>query len=1196
MVKVNGQNFIVYDMDTLQTILDRIAVQNNTSTKYLYFEDGIPELDKFTTNDDIIVEDLLATIKDYGSKNKRFESLYNDIIDKINQQRLDLLDDVYVPFITYNTAISDAGPGALAFVLIYQNELDNNNWFDQKVFVKEIWENREQGQLSIDADIAKIKKESDEQQEMFQKIKQTKGIVYTRFETDKINFEMDILCDNTSIIEMFNYIKLYPKVPFASFNDFYKILKDYVPYREWSINDEVFANTDSILYNVIIIKVLQRKNLSGITMSDYSDTYITVPRDTNQDNFILTASINTAGKNVSLSTFINTVLDIFPQKYKLSEPRERGVNGIFYFPNFTLNKYVLADLILTNPLFSNLLAIDESSKATKSKNSVYIHFKNKKLGYITANLTDKISEKGDPTLKGKDIIDTFPIGSHYIRVRISRAENIDNVKQFQILLSKLMAIYMEQYSTIVSFYKRFIPNFGIPSKSEKKEPVSTVLTIKDLAPEVFVSGYPKLCNKQPSIVTDDQAIQKREQGIPVMKYPMSEEEGFLPRNYVCDHHPTHPFPGLRSNPLSNNDIVPYLPCCFEKDHSQIEGKPYGTYFYGEQSKQGIGVGQQDFITTNKFTDNNIYGTLPEDIQKTIKLFSSEDNYMFLRKGVYDTKNSFLQCVLEALEDEQIKEYKNKDNIEIYLNDLRQSIAKREKYISVCKQSMYDFSDQEIIDILKDPKQYFDPYYFTSLLENFLECNIYVFKRCKTTRSQLMIPRHLQGYYKTQKQNRCIFIYEHLGSDSNYADYPRCELIVKWRKNIAGDVLQYADYDSNLCKGVVGIYNQLVTSYSLTTQISETIFTLPDSLDLIEQGIDSYGKCRMLKVRYKKQIITILTDPMAPMLLSSVSEWLVTKNSSEVIIEFAAFLGMSITKQNINNDVAKSYGGKIGNLNVTIPIIDRSISNGIPTYEQNIDYPISNVSSILNYNFYKKVSRYIIAYVMWLYSKYLYKTKEDISINSMNSFQRSNIKIDENFVYGNINKTFSMNSGVMSGNKLIVKSEETLKRLLYVLRIQSRNRRKILTYHTRTVIEDYYQDITDFDQYQFQVILQGEDSVDKWIGEQRSKYLLYDFIQHTKLTPYFFRNKLIDDHIYLAQNVDTLEKAYNIAHTWNTDNYNPGESTELTKSRMTDYTLYLYVNNEKIDKKVYGNSVTAENYKIIGYKIESISAFTVLLKL
>ena len=43
---------------------------------------------------------------------------------------------------------------------------------------------------------------------MFLKIKQTKGIVFTRFETDKINFEMDILCDNTSIIEMFNYINM----------------------------------------------------------------------------------------------------------------------------------------------------------------------------------------------------------------------------------------------------------------------------------------------------------------------------------------------------------------------------------------------------------------------------------------------------------------------------------------------------------------------------------------------------------------------------------------------------------------------------------------------------------------------------------------------------------------------------------------------------------------------------------------------------------------------------------------------------------------------------------------------------------------------------------------------------------------------------------------------------------------------------
>ena len=446
MVKVNGKNFVIYDMDTLQTILDRIAVQNNTTTKYLYFEDGIPDLDKFSTDDDIIVENLLDVIKKYSSENKTFDSLYNYIEDKLAQQKLDLMEDVYIPFIVYNTAISDAGPGAMAFVLIYQNELDKNSWFDEKVSVKNIWTDREQSKLSIQADIAKIKRESDEQQEMFLKLKQAKGIKYTRFETDKINFEMTIKAPNTSIIELFNYIKLYPKVPFVSFNDFYKILKDFTPYREWSINDEVFKNAESILYNVIIMKVLQRSTLSGITMSDYSDTYITIPENSDVDGFILTASINTAGKNVSLPTFIKTVLDIFPQRYVITDPTERGINGVFYFPNFSLNKYVLADLILNNSLFSGLLAIDESSKATKAKNSVYIHFRNNKLGYITANLTEKISEKGDPALRGKDIITTFPLGSRYVRVRIARAENMDNVKQFQALLSKLMAIYLEQYS------------------------------------------------------------------------------------------------------------------------------------------------------------------------------------------------------------------------------------------------------------------------------------------------------------------------------------------------------------------------------------------------------------------------------------------------------------------------------------------------------------------------------------------------------------------------------------------------------------------------------------------------------------------------------------------------------------------------------------------------------------------------------
>ena len=129
-----------------------------------------------------------------------------------------------------------------------------------------------------------------------------------------------------------------------------------------------------------------------------------------------------------------------------------------------------------------------------------------------------------------------------------------------------------------------------------------------------------------------------------------------------------------------------------------------------------------------------------------------------------------------------------------------------------------------------------------------------------------------------------------------------------------------------------------------------------------------------------------------------------------------------------------------------------------------------------------------------------------------------IEINENFNYGNIPIQFSLNNNIMSGGKLVLKSEETYDRLSYLLSIELiRNINKILTFYDRQIIENYYTEISDFDSYQFQVILKGSDSIQKFIESNLQddiQYKLYDTILKESLSPYFFKNKHVDDNIYL----------------------------------------------------------------------------------
>jgi hypothetical protein len=235
----------------------------------------------------------------------------------------------------------------------------------------------------------------------------------------------------------------------------------------------------------------------------------------------------------------------------------------------------------------------------------------------------------------------------------------------------------------------------------------------------------------------------------------------------------------------------------------------------------------------------------------------------------------------------------------------------------------------------------------------------------------------------------------------------------------------------------------------------------------------------------------------------------------------------------------------------------------------------------------------------LYSKYLNEENETISLDSILSFREKYIVIDRNFEYiGNISKRFDMASPLFNKNKLVIKSEETLKRLLYALRIFSRQREKLLNYYKLENIENYYLDVTDFDQYHYQVIIQGEESLKNWIKDQTINYNLYDTIQTNKLQPYFFRNKLVNnEEIYLAQNSNTLEQSLKIHKIWKKKGYNLGEEYYPDSEITTKYVLFSYKNLKDIVRYEIGGEHDKEDYpNIIGYKIDGKAFYTTLLNL
>ena len=247
----------------------------------------------------------------------------------------------------------------------------------------------------------------------------------------------------------------------------FKILKDFIPYEEW----HGFHLSDTIMF-----KILQKTSSSNITCNDYTEAWLQIIEEENKE--FIKISINVTNlSNITKDDLINMLLDTINIKFNnKKEEGLEGLKGVFYFPVTSItkkfNNYVFSDLVMNNKMFSFFMAINESDKATKKKESLYIHFYDKKIGEVKANITPKISIRNDPDLRGKDMIDDFKEGEQYLRVKISSAKNTEVVEEFQEIFSKFLQIYDDEYDDICEFYedfiKIFVKNLNLNSKTKTK--------------------------------------------------------------------------------------------------------------------------------------------------------------------------------------------------------------------------------------------------------------------------------------------------------------------------------------------------------------------------------------------------------------------------------------------------------------------------------------------------------------------------------------------------------------------------------------------------------------------------------------------------------------------------------------------------------------------------------------------------------
>lgn len=239
---VDGKRFITYELDSRESIKNRIALEKKILPDRILFT--------FTVDENGDTNITTTTIEDVMNryKNSQFQQFYEDNKDQFN------IDFESIANIWY-LIVLDEGKKSDPYVDLTFDEYIKQYKYSLSRLQDSIKDFKEQQRSKFNLFTASAKKELD----IVKELDRHKSIHTTSVEVVKVKTEVSFEVDY-DIFELFNYIKMSRDVPFAVIGDYYKILKDFIPLDRWTYAREKleadFGNKKEVLY----LKTLNVRN------------------------------------------------------------------------------------------------------------------------------------------------------------------------------------------------------------------------------------------------------------------------------------------------------------------------------------------------------------------------------------------------------------------------------------------------------------------------------------------------------------------------------------------------------------------------------------------------------------------------------------------------------------------------------------------------------------------------------------------------------------------------------------------------------------------------------------------------------------------------------------------------------------------------------------------------------------------------
>jgi hypothetical protein len=903
------------------------------------------------------------------------------------------------------------------------------------------------------------------------------------------------------LYEIFNKIQSSRKIPFTNLNNFYKALNEIKVPTEWCKPELENADTLRIYFYPQVENELY-------CVAEISQ--ISTEKGINSYTYNIFATID-----FDLNTIINSFIDVLPFLPKEMTVQKEFGKGYFLLnlDNIVFQEDVFYDFCMNNKIASEMFSIDEKYKIHKIRGGLKFAI-NKNLLNTDENVkciikTKKIEKSTEQEIK--DFPNFAKVGKESMIISISGNIHFQTLEFYKKMIENLLYfINKNKQDFFINYYCNFIQNIKDLIKVEKKTTeITKDLALKEIVPDLFLSGYVRSCSYPPSILLNplsDSEIDKKK----VMVFPKhgSQQTSF---QYVCDKDTKKVYPGLRMNDMENTDIYPVVPCCYQDDQTS---KGTIRYNYENDIKFDTDAlsGTATFITTRKLLKPLQEGALPPTIKN---LLTMTDNSALLNESqfirIHVPKSPF--SIIEALKIATKSKLSDKDILQLI-----------NKYTT---ENLLCQSGLEIEDALQivNNKAYMDIKDWCPILEHIFNVKIAIFlsRKEEGILSHQNYNRYLILPSKSHYSNM-ILILNTTGGEFDRIDYPHNELIVK-KNNKTKEYTYLFNIESETAKAIESIYRNIIKTVNIN---------LPTTLKIDYQKQDGFGKIRELYV----DNYIIYTSPIYPISNGKKFDIPVTNTIKTEMPVKKALEMMKIYNIEDNNLSIIEYKNKkialVGEQNTFYFVIrlkqndlNLDLINDFPIYPvQNEGYlipPSDELSFIKRYNYYIRLSNYITSYACYLYS-YLKSKNNELTIKE---FEKS-IKIDKTINYGKLNRLISIeNNSIIKNEKLIIENEDIkLRTLFYLEMLQTKSEKSIDDYYLLKYIPNYYNHADDFDKSQNFTVYNNLEEYIETRRLKKAQYALYDRLFKSNVTFFFASPHFFEETNYLAIPAPTMAAAVN----------------------------------------------------------------------